>query len=350
MFYKIKNTLCIISAVSLISLTGCGKKAETANGLDKTKYTDTITVETAKVSLNDVKVVKTFSANLEGQDQANLYSKIPERITDIKVKVGSYVKKGQLIISIDKAGASSQFYQAQAAFLNAERELDRMKSLFEAGAVSRQMLDGVQTQFDVAKANFDAAKTTVEITAPLNGFVTAINVNIGDLANPGTVLATIADIKQMKAVFTAGEADASGFYVGQPADVYSELRPDMVRTGKIYQISNSAQVTSRSFEMRALFTNSSDNWFKPGMFCKVNVQLKTQKGSLTIPNNAIVTNNNTTGVFIVNGGKSHYREIKTGVTDGKITEVLSGVQKDDVVVTLGMNQLKDGTVVKTGSK
>lgn len=333
-----------------VILGGCSKKQENNSSIDRTVYTDTISVEAAKATMSDIKVSKTFSANLEGQDQANLYSKIPERITEIKVKVGDYVRKGQLVIGIDKSGASSQFFQAQAAFLNSQRELDRMKSLYEAGAVSKQMLDGIQTQHDVSKANFDAARSTVEIVSPLNGYVTALNVNIGDLANPGTVLATIADIKQMKALFNVGEADAEGFFVGQTAEVYSELKPDLIKTGKIYQISKSAQISSRTFEMRAMFPNSSDNWFKPGMFCKVNVQLKTQKGSLTIPNQAIMTTNNSTGVFVVIDNKSTYKNIKTGVTDGKVTEVLSGLQNNDMVVTLGMNQLKDGTVVRLNNK
>lgn len=344
MFY-IKNKSIRILFFAVILFMGCGKK-EAEKTTDKTKYIDTISVEISKAAINDINVIKTFSANVEGEEQADIYSKIPERITDIKVKVGDYVKKGQLLIGIEKSGASSQFYQAQAAFLNSQRDLDRMKSLYEAGAISKQMLDGIQTQFDVSKANFDAAKSTVELTAPLSGVVTAINVNVGDLASPGIVLATIAQITRMKAIFNVGESDVPGFFVSQKADIYTEMKPDLIKTGKITQISKSAQVASRTFEMRATFDNTKDNFFKPGMFCKVNVVLKTQKGSVTVPNNALVTTNNSTGIFLVQNGKSIYRDVRTGLNDGKNIEILSGIKEGDIVVTLGQNELKEGTVVK----
>lgn len=340
-----KNKSIIILFLTAILLTGCAKKeAETTT--DKTTYTDTVSVEISRAAINDINVVKTFSANIEGEEQANLYSKIPERITEVKVKVGDYVSKGQLLIGIEKSGASSQFYQAQAAFLNAKRDLDRMKSLYDAGAISKQMLDGIQTQYEVSKANFDAAKSTVELTAPLSGVVTAINVNTGDLATPGIVLATIAQINRMKAIFNVGESDVPGFSVGQKAEIYSEMKPDLVQTGKISQISKSAQVASRTFEMRATFDNTKDKFFKPGMFCKVNVILKTQKGSVTVPNSALVTTNNNTGIYVVQDGKSIFRDVKTGLNDGKNIEILSGIKEGDVVVTVGQNEIKEGTVVK----
>ncbi len=107
-----------------------------------------------------------------------------------------------------------------------------MKILLKEGAVSQQAFDGAQTQYEVAKANFDAARSTVEITSPLSGVVTAINVNIGDLANPQMPMATIANIGRMKAKFNVGESDVPSFYVGQSAQIYSEMNPDVIQTRK----------------------------------------------------------------------------------------------------------------------
>jgi len=134
----------------------------------------------------------------------------------INARVGDYVKTGDVLFELDKSGAQSQFYQAQAVFLNAQKDFERMKNLFNEGAVSRQALDQAQTGYDVAKANFDAAKSTVEITSPISGVVTAINVNIGDLANPQMPLATVANIGRMKAKFNVGESDVRVFTLVNP--------------------------------------------------------------------------------------------------------------------------------------
>jgi len=251
---------------------------------------------------------------------------------------------------LDKSGAQSQFYQAQAVFLNAQKDFERMKNLFNEGAVSRQALDQAQTGYDVAKANFDAAKSTVEITSPISGVVTAINVSIGDLANPQMPLATVANISRMKAKFNVGESDVPSFYVGQSAQIFSEMNPDVIQTGKIFQLSNSANVQSRTFEMQVMFTNTKDRWFKPGMFCRVNVDMKTKKDALVIPLAAVVKLNNSDGVYLINEDKSYYKTITTGITDGNLIEVISGLIAGDKIVTLGMNNLKDGTVVVISNK
>jgi len=328
-----------------IFLYSCGQNESAKESDSKTPVNDTIAIQAVKAGLMDMKISKTFSGTLEGEEQANIVAKIPERIVAIKIKVGESVKAGQSLIELDKSGASSQYYQAEAGFLNASRDLERMKVLLSEGAISQQMFDGVQTQYDIAKANFDAAKGTVELVTPIGGVVTAINANVGDLANPGMPLIVVANISSLKTIFSVGEGDISSFAVGQQTEIYSELKPALIQKGRILQISKSADVQSRSFEIKSIFSNTYDRWFKPGMFCRVKVNLKSQKGSLVIPNVAIINKENSKGAFVIENGKAVYKDIQTGLTDGTNTEVLSGLKDGDMVATVGMNNLKDGSLV-----
>ncbi len=138
--FKLASILMLV--VFILIIQACGEKPKETNSTDKTKYTDTISVEAQQVGLKELALSKTFSGTLEGEDQANIIAKIPERITEIKVRVGDYVKAGAVIIELDKAGASSQFYQAQAAYLNAQKNFERMQNLLKVGAVSQQAFDG----------------------------------------------------------------------------------------------------------------------------------------------------------------------------------------------------------------
>ncbi len=196
-------------------------------------------------------VGRTYSATLEGQEQANIVPKISERIAGVHVQVGMTVPANRLILTLDKAGASSQFFQAEAGYRNAEKSLERMKSLYAEGAVSLQTLDATQTAYDVARANYVAARSMVELTTPIAGVVTAVNANIGDLAVPGAVLATVAKIDRMKAIFNLNETDVTALAIGQTVRITSEARPDLSVKGSIVQISRSADVRSRSFEVKA---------------------------------------------------------------------------------------------------
>jgi RND family efflux transporter MFP subunit len=347
---RTKPILGVVLLVTVFIIQACGEKPQETTAKDKTVYTDTISVEAITVKPNELAISKTFSGSLEGEEQANIIAKIPETIVKIRVKVGDFVKAGSILFELDKGGASSQFYQAQAAFLNAQKNFERMQNLLKEGAVSQQAFDGVQTQYEVAKANFDAARSTVEITSPISGVVTAINVNLGDIASPQMPMATVANISRMKAVFNVGEGDVPNLFVGQTVSIYSEMNPDLVQTGRINQLSKSASIQSRTFEMQAIFSNTNDRWFKPGMFCRVSVDMKSRKDALTIPLSAVVKAGSEDAVYIISDGKSYLKKITLGLSDGKNSEVTSGLNSGDKVVTLGMNNLKDGTVVVVSNK
>ena len=199
--------------------------------------------------------------------------------------------------------------------------------------------------FDVAKANFDAARSAVELTTPIAGIVTAVNVNVGDLAVPGAVLATVARIERMKIIFNMNETDIPAVVLGQSVMVYTDVNPDARAEGRIVQLSKSADVRSRSFEVKALFPNRADRWFKPGMFGKVRLEISPKEEMLVVPAAAIQSEGEESRVYVVRGGRSYLRQITTGVSDGERTVVLSGLAEGDTVATLGANNLKDSSDV-----
>ncbi|MFA6978786.1 MAG: efflux RND transporter periplasmic adaptor subunit [Ignavibacteriaceae bacterium] len=338
-------TKYIFVGALLLSLVSCAKKEEAEPAAKKNTDLDIIPVQIAKVELKEIVLTKSFSGTLEGEDQANIVAKLPERIVTVKVKVGDAVKAGQLIIQLDKAGAASQYYQAEAAFKNAEKDLHRMEALFKEGAVSQQLLDGTQTGFSIAKANYEAAKSSVELTSPISGVVTAVNANVGDLAMVGMPLVTVANINSMKIIFNVSEIDLPKFSIGQPVKIYSELNAGNVRNGKISQSARSAEVESRTFEVKGIFPNTSDRWFKPGMFCKADVELKSQKGSLSVPSRAITITEKGSGVFTIENNRAYFKLVTQGLSNDTFTEVLSGLKEGEVIVTVGMNNLKEGSSV-----
>lgn len=340
---SITKTISSLVALSLIPIiiVGCQGKTEEKVESKNILELDTVAVNVVNIVYRDITLSKTYTGSLEGEEQAYVVAKISERIIDIKVRVGDYVEKGRLVVELDKVGAAS-YYQAEAGYLNSKKDLERMQALYSEGAISQQMVDGTQTAFNIAKANYDASKSLVELTAPISGVVTEINGEAGDLAMPGGRIVTIAKINRLKAVFNVGEQDIMSLIVNQPIEVFSELKPDLVMKGKVIQISKSADVESRTFEINGLIPNSNDKWFKPGMFCRVRIILKNQKGSLAVPSNSIITTGNDRGVYIVDNGKAYFRKVTLGIKDDTYTEILNGAKENEKVVTVGMNNLKDG--------
>lgn len=344
--HTIMGRIPVLSALlALILLAGCGTHEQEAGQAEDLTAKIAVPVDVAVAATGTLSVERTYSASLEGQEQANIVPKIAERVAKVHVQVGATVPAERLIVSLDKSGASSQFYQAEAAFRNAERSLDRMKSLYAEGAVSLQTLDGVQTQYDVAKANYVAARGVVELTTPIGGVVTAVNVTIGDLTAPGVSLATVARIDRMKAIFNLNESDVTSLAIGQKVVITSEARPDLTVQGTITQISRSADVRSRSFEVKAMFTNTPDRWFRPGMFAKVRTRIASGAGALIVPNVAVQTDGITSRVFVVSHGRAYQRVVETGMTDGERTVILKGLSPADTVATVGIANVRDSSHV-----
>jgi RND family efflux transporter MFP subunit len=329
----------------LILTNGCGFSGNGAEEPVSSAARDTVAVQAVPVELRDIKIVKTYSGSLEGESQANIVAKISERIIEIHAEVGLMVEEGQTLIALDKSGASSQYYQAEASYENAKKNLARMKSLYQQGAISQQSLDGYQTSYDVAKANFEAAKSAVELTAPISGVITAVNVSMGDLTVPGAALITIAKINHMKIIFDVSEFEIQNLVPGQRVQIYSQFKPDLVIPGQIVQLAKSADVYTRSFEVKATFPNTRDFWFKPGMFCKVRIDLASARNVPAVPNSSIIVMSDTSRVFIIHHHRAFSRPVHTGLSNDSYTEILKGVRAGDTLVTQGMNNLQDSTFV-----
>jgi RND family efflux transporter MFP subunit len=331
----------MISAAALFS--GC--KGKTNSAPATTAAARRVPVEVAVVRREDLALTKTYSGSLEGEEQANLVAKIQERVTAIKVQVGDRVSAGQVCIALDKSGSSSQYFQAEANFSNASKTLDRMKSLFAEGAISQQALDGTQTAYDIAKANFDGARNTVELSSPISGLVTATNVTVGDLANPGVVLATVAKNDRMKVIFNLNETDVADLSVGQKVQIFADSRPGEVAEGTVSQFFKSADTRSRSFEVRAMFPNTRDHWFRPGMYVKVKYDRSPRQNVLTVPNAALQSQGETRQVFTIRSGRAVLVEVKPGLANNERTEIVSGLAERDTVVVVGANDLQDNAFV-----
>ncbi len=331
-----------------ISGPGCGpaKNAPPAGGKTGDTVAQAVPVGVARVERVNLAVVKVFSSTLEGEEQANVVSRISERVTGLKVRVGEPVRAGQLTILLDRGGASSQYLQMRANFTNQEKSLERMKSLYREGAVALQALDGTQAAYDIARANFEAARSNVELTTPIDGVVTAVNVSLGDLTTMGQVVVTVARINNMKVTFDINETDVANVALGQKVSVFSEAAQGSKVEGKIIQLSKSADIRSRSFEVKAMFPNTADRWYKPGMYVKVNVGVSPHDREVVVPNLAIQSDDTGSRVYLIRNGRSYRRQVRLGVTDGVVTAALEGLAEGDTVATVGVNNIRDNGYVK----
>ncbi len=343
---KNKSFKKLITSVFLLTLfiivSGCGQKEEP----QQNKIVQAEPVSVTQVERENISQKKTYSGTLEGIDQAVIVSKIAERVISVNAEVNDHVRKGEVIVKLDRSGATSNYLQAKASFENAKKDYERMKALYSEGAIAQQKLDQVETAYEVAKANYDAATSNIDLESPISGTLTDLNVNVGDWVTPGKQLATIANVNQLIIKFFVSENEVRKINIGDTVNVYSEFDKESAVKGRVTEISRSASSEARSFQIKAKFNNTKNSYYKPGMFVRVDVTLDSQKGVLVVPTKAIVFTNNQNIVYTVNNNNIAVPvDVKVGLSTENITEVVNGLHEGQKIVTEGMNNLRDSSKV-----
>ena len=138
--------MCIAgAAVFAISCGNAGQKTETQQVEQVAEVAPSVAV--VKVTTEDVPQISTYTSTVQPFIKNNIQPQTAGRITKINVEIGDFVKQGQILAEIDKV----QLQQAQLQLHNQEVELKRLKSLYEAGGLSKSDLDAVELQYNVTK-------------------------------------------------------------------------------------------------------------------------------------------------------------------------------------------------------
>ncbi len=171
----IKNM--ILSALAVALLAGCsGKKEES-----KVATVDAIPVKVKKLEKSDISRTLDYAANLEADEQVFYAPAATGRIAKIYVEVGDRIKKGQLLVEMDR----TNLVQAEVQLKNLEAEYNRAKLLNETQSISKQAYDAAVTQYEAAKVNVDFLKENTKMLAPFNGVVTGKYFESGEVYTGG---------------------------------------------------------------------------------------------------------------------------------------------------------------------
>ena len=332
---KTMKYVSMLLAIVLIA-EGCDGGKKTENAVQK------VAVEVTPIGRGDITVTKTYSGTLEGARESKIYVSIPERIVELPVSEGQYVKKGQPIIMLDKLGVTSQYNQAFAYYQNSKDNYEKMKRLYEQQAISEMDFRGARTAFEVSEANFNAAKEAVELSSPIDGIVTDISVNLGQQAPLGVAIATVASTLKMRLTIFVGSTEISKLSVGKQAKVAVDSNEPITAT--ITEHASSADPETRLFRVELEMANP-DGILKPGMYARAHIVTDDLKQVLVVDNNALFAEEGITKAYIVENDSAFARSIEIGPSDGQKTQVLSGLTQGQLVITAGKSTLRDRTPV-----
>ena len=335
------RTMIIASAV--IMAAGCGSNA------GKTQETTTVavveeapSVAVTQVYTREVPQDATYTSTVQAYVKNNIVPQAGGRITKINVEIGDFVKEGQVLAEIDKA----QLQQAQLQLQNQEVELARLKSLYEAGGLSKSDLDAIQLQYNVTKTQVENLLENTVLLSPVNGVITARNYDVGDMCSVASPIFTVEQIVPVKILVGISESDYSKVKKGDSVEIVADAIPDKTFYGKINRIYPTIDPSTRTFTVEVVVQNNYKT-LRPGMFVRAKVNFGVNN-NVVIPDVAVVKQQGSGErfVYVLNqDGTVSYQKVLLGRRMGSEYEVLEGLQDGATIVIGGQIRLKDGIKV-----
>jgi RND family efflux transporter MFP subunit len=266
-------------------------------------------------------------------------------VTRVPVKRGQTVRQGELLIMLDPGGVQSQYTQAEAVYRNAEKQVKKMRALYQAGAISETQLDGAETEFAVAQANFNAARQTIEIDAPFDGVVTDVYVRTGDEVSPGTPLVETADISALRLILDVPSDEIQVINKGELVRLTSPNDSTQTMVGEVIGVADAADVQTRSFEVECRFADVKPGFF-PGMYVTADVETEILHGAILVPNDAIIYRSGEALVYTVAADTAGLVPVTVIASGRDLTAVTGSLQAGQKVVVLGQKILTPGARVR----
>jgi HlyD family secretion protein len=240
--------------------------------------------------------------------------------------------------------AAAALVQAKAAYDIAKQHLDSLNTVSQTATIH-----SAEGALDSAKGKYEAAQAALsysQIRSPIDGVVTDRPLFAGEMANTGQPIVTVMDTSSLLAKVHLSEEQTAGLKVGGEA-MLTINGQDEPTHGKISLISPALDSGSTTLEVWVTVPNKTGK-YKPGTPVHVALAARSLLDVVTVPNEALITTKAGTSAVMVVGpdNLAHQKDVKTGITDGHDTQVLSGLQPGDQVVTKGAYGMDDGTKVK----
>ena len=301
------------------------------------------------------------TGTLKADEEVTVSSEVDGIVKSIKVEEGYAAGKGTLLAEInpidyvlEEKRSDAALKQAQASLANAKAEYQRKESLFKEELITRQQFDDVSTRVALAEADVSRAKASLDtarerlsrtkIYSQLNGMVKEKKVSVGDYVRNGSPLFQLIKIDQLKLNFTISEKDMAGLKTGQEVDFTVDSFPDKKFTGKVYLLYPNVEERTRTLQAEAMVPNAN-RLLKPGLFARLSIYTAATRDAVVAPLTALMYDNSTISIFVVEGNVAHQRIIKTGGKYGENVEIVEGLKEKEQVVVVGQNNLSEGVKV-----
>lgn len=371
----------VLAGAILAAWLFLGSQRQTADSPKRSTAPEAAPVEVAPVECGSMELRRTFSGALEAPAQFVVAPKVSGRVERLAVNLSDPVSRGQVVAELDNdeyvqavaqaraelAVARANQVEAASSLEIAERELSRISRLRERGVASEANLDTAranrlarQARLEVARAGVRRAEAALEtarirlgytrITADWSGgddtrVVAERYVDEGQTVTANTPLLQILELDPILGVIFVTEKDYGRLQPGQMVKLTTDAYSGESFTGRIERIAPVFREATRQARVEVTITNPGHR-LKPGMFVRATVVLDRVADAIIVPEQALTTRGDRTGVFLISedGRSVIWREVQVGIREGERVQLLEKGLSGRVVI-LGQQLVDDGSPI-----
>jgi membrane fusion protein, multidrug efflux system len=289
----------------------------------------------------------TLSGRTEADKKVMVTARGGGELTELKVRRGDIVKKGDVIAILSDDARISQVAQAQALVIQRKTELDAKRRLIDSGSLPKLELVNLESQYKAAEAALagaEAERNRGVITAPWDGLITEVPAEVGGAAFSfsGKEIARIVSLDPMLAVVEVAERKLAGLSVGEDAEI--RLVTGQIAKGKIRYVSKSASPTTRTYRVEIEVANPTGG-IPDGITAEVTIPLSPTPAALIPRSGLTFSSAGDLGVRVVGAdSKVQFVPVKI-VEDDKAFMWVSGLADGMRVIVQGQDFVREGQLV-----
>ncbi len=319
---------------------------------------DAMPVSVGTVKRQDLNSYLVLNGVVEPERTVEIYSRLSAYVKDIVKEEGDYVKENDVLallddteIKISYEQAKIQLEQAKLSLEEAEANYLRNQELINRELISEQEFQTQEATYKQRQLDYQNRQESykdlelqlnyTKIRALSEGFITERLIVEGDRVNANQQVYTIEDFKPLLIRVYVPTTDAINLQSGMQTEVTTEVLRGATFDGDVKLINPRIDVQTGTVKVTVEVIDNSFR-LKPGMFVEVRIAIGAKENVLVVPRQAILYKQNKTYVFVLNQNQVSQREIVLGLTEEDHVEVTEGLNEGEVIVTLGVEALKDG--------
>jgi len=338
-----------------------GKVSPGAKGPAGEPQLEALPVNIETVSRKSLNAYLVLNGIVEPERKVEVFSRLSAYVKQIVKEEGAYVKENDVLavlddteIRISHEQARIALEQAKLTLDEAEKNLTRSQELFKKELISEQEYQtaeasNMQRRLDYqnreqVSKDLELQLNWTKIRSLAEGFVTERLIEVGGRVTSNQKVYTIEDFKPLLIRVFVPTSDAIKLKTGLPAVVSTEIIKGEAFKGTVTLINPRIDVQTGTIKVTVEAYDDTLR-LKPGMFVEVRIATGKKDNVLVIPRKAILYKQGKTYVFALKDNLAGQREITLGLTEEDLAEVASGIAEGDVIVSVGVENLKDGQPV-----